>query len=286
MGRTQEKKLSEWAMLLIGPALMAASLDIFTIPNDIAPGGVSGMATALAALIPVSIGVLSFLLNIPLFWGAWRVLGFRPLLKTLIPTVLLSVYIDLFALFLPAYENNILLAAVLGGVGSGIGMGMLFLCGASSGGTDLLSLMLSRRLPHIPIGKLLMGIDACVVLFAVFVFRDIDVALYSGVTIFVTSKMIDSFLEGVDFAKVVYVVTEKGEEITSALNRELDRGVTLLSAKGGYTGKEKQMLMTVTRRNELSATLKLIKMTDREAFLFVLNAAEVHGEGFKPMDVQ
>lgn len=279
------RKSKEWLILLLGPALMAASLDMFTIPNDIAPGGVSGLATALAALIPVSIGVLSLLLNIPLFIGAWRVLGFRPLVRTLIPTVLLSLFIDLFAPILPAYENNVLLAAVLGGVGSGIGMGMLFLCGASSGGTDLLTLMIARRLPRIPVGKLLMAVDVCVVVFAVFVFRNMDVALYSGVTIFVTGRMIDSFLEGVDFAKVVYIVTERGEEIAAVLNERIDRGVTVLPARGSYTGKEKQVLMTVTRRGELSETLRLIKMTDKAAFLFVVNAAEVHGEGFKSMEV-
>ncbi len=284
MHKLTEGKGKQFLLLILGPALMAASLDIFVIPNDFAPGGVSGLATALAALVPVSVGLLSLALNVPLFIGALRVLGWRPLVKTAIPTVLLSAFIDLFALFLPAYGNNLLLAAVLGGAGSGIGMGMLFACGGSSGGTDLLTLIIAKKKPGLPLGGLLMGLDICVVLFAVLVFRNIDVALYSGVTIFVCSKVIDNFLSGVDFAKVVYVVTEKGEAISEVLNREVDRGVTIMPARGGYTGKEKQVLMTVTRRGELSQTLRLVKMTDPAAFLFVMNSTEVHGEGFKSME--
>lgn len=279
-------KVKEGMMLVLAPAIVAASLVVFTIPNDIAPGGVSGLATALAAIVPIKIGVLSLLLNAPLFIAALIAFGWRPLVKTMIPTVLLSVFIDMFALFLPAYTNNVLLSAVLGGVGSGLGLGMLFLCGVSSGGTDLLALLINRKLPDASPGRLLMSIDICVVIFAVFVFRNVDVALYSAVTIFITSKMIDNLLSGVDFAKVVYIVTEKGKAISEVLNTEIDRGVTVLQATGGYTGREKQLLFTVTRRNELSQTLRLIKMTDPQAFLFVVNSTEVHGEGFKSMDVK
>ena len=281
------KKLArEGALMVSGTVVMGLCLAVFTIPNDIAPGGVSGLATALASLIPVPVGTLTLLLNVPLFLAALRVMGWRPLVKTAIPTVLLSACIDLFGLLVPPYTNNVLMAAVMSGVGSGIGLGLLFLCGASSGGTDLLSLLVSRKLPNVSLGNLLLVIDASVVLFAVFVFKNIDVALYSGLTLFISSKVIDSVLAGADFAKVIYVVTEKGDEVRRALNRETERGVTVLPARGGYTGNEKQMIMTVTRRNALSQTLRLIKITDPEAFLFVMDAAEVHGEGFKSMEVE
>ena len=276
----------EWLCILIAPMLMAVALVVFTIPNDIAPGGVSGLATALAAILPVRVGVMSLVLNVPLFLMAWRVLGWRPLVKTGIATVLLSVYIDGFSLFLPAYSNNVLLAAVLGGVLSGAGLGLLFLCGITSGGTDLLSLLISKRLPNLSLGRLLMGIDISVVIFAVCVFRNIDVALYSGVTIFITGKVVDDILTGVDFAKVIYIVTEHGDAVTRVLNEQTERGVTVFPARGGYTGQEKQVLMTVTRRNALSQTMRLVKMTDPHAFLFVVNAQEVHGEGFKPMELE
>lgn len=278
--------LRDVALLIAGPLILALALVIFTIPNDIAPGGVSGLATALSAVLPIPVGMLSLLLNVPLFLVALRVMGWRPLVKMAVPTVLLSTFIDFFSAFVPGYCNNILLAAVLGGVGCGIGLGMLFLCGASSGGTDLLSLLVSRRFPNASLGNLLLLIDASVVVFAVLVFRNIDVALYSGVTLFVTSKVIDSMLAGADFAKVIYVVTEKGDAVRRVLNTQTERGVTILPAKGGYTGKEKELVMTVTRRNALSQTLRLIKMTDPQAFLFVMDAAEVHGEGFKSMETE
>lgn len=282
----RKSMIRDAALLIVGPAVVALALVMFTIPNDIAPGGVSGLATALAAVLPVPVGMMSLLLNVPLFLLALRVLGWRPLVKTAIPTVLLSVFIDFFSTFVPGYSNNILLAAVLGGVGSGIGLGMLFLCGASSGGTDLLSLLVNRRFPNASLGNLLLMIDASVVVFAVFVFRNIDVALYSGVTLFVTSKVIDSMLSGADFAKVIYVVTEKGDAVRQVLNTRTERGVTVLPARGGYTGKDKEMVITVTRRTALSQTLRLIKMTDPQAFLFVMDATEVHGEGFKSMETE
>ena len=278
--------LRDGVLLVLGSAVLALGLVVFTIPNNIAPGGVSGLSTALTEIIPLGVGLMSLLLNVPLFCAALYVMGFRPLIKTAIPTVLLSVFIDWFSTFVPGYTNNVLLAAVMGGAVLGSGLGLLFLCGASSGGTDLLSLLVARKFPNFSLGNLLMSIDAAVVVFAVFVFRNIDVALYSVTTLFVTSKVIDSILSGVDFAKVIYVITEKGDEVRAVLNRHTERGVTVLPAKGGYTGKEKEMIMTITRRNALSQTLRLIKMTDPQAFLFVVNTTEVHGEGFKSMETE
>lgn len=261
--------------------LVAAGLDMFTIPNQIAPGGVSGLATAIAGLVPLKVGVLALIFNLPLLLAAWKILGLRPLLKTLAATVLLSVMIDFFAPLLPAYTNNELLAAGLGGVLLGAGTGFLFLRGISTGGTDLLSILMLRPFPNLPIGYLLLCIDASVVVVAVCIFQNLEVALYSGVTIFISSKVIDGIMSGMNYAKVIYIVTERGEELTAALKTDTQRGVTALPAQGGYTGGKKTVLMTVTRRNALAQTIQTIKRTDPAAFLFVVNAAEVHGEGFK-----
>lgn len=273
--------ITDLLFIFLGCGLLAVGLDMFIIPNHISPGGVSGLSAAIASLIPVSVGTLSFLINLPLLIGGWRVLGFRQLSRTLVATVLLSVLIDLFAIVLPVYSGNILLASVLGGVLSGAGVGVLFLRGISTGGTDLLSILLLRALPNLPIGGLMLGCDAAVVLVAVLVFRDIEVALYSIVVIFVASKVIDSIMDGANYAKVVYVITEKGEELTKTLNEKTERGVTVIPGKGGYTGREKSVVVTVTRQNILAQTLTLIKMVDPESFAFVVNAAEVHGEGFR-----
>lgn len=266
---------------LLGSATVALAVAVFTVPNDIAPGGVSGLATALAYVSPVSVGVWTLLLNVPLLLTAWRLLGPRALAMTLLATVLLSVFIDLFAALLPGYTNNILLAAVAGGVLSGLGVGVLFLRGISTGGTDLAALLLKNPFPNLPNGIMLLLIDACVVAVAVVIFRDIEVALYSAITIYLSSKVIDALAQGVDYAKVIYVVSERGEEISRVLNECTDRGTTLLNAQGGYTGKDKQLVVTVTRRNVLAQTLRLIRQTDPRAFVFVTDSTEVHGEGFK-----
>ena len=266
---------------VLGSALVALAVAVFTVPNDIAPGGVSGLATALAYITPISVGVWALLLNVPLMLAAWRLLGPRPLAMTLLATVLLSFFIDFFTYVLPGYTNNNLLAAVAGGVLSGLGVGVLFLRGISTGGTDLAALLLKKPFPNVPNGIMLLLIDASVVAVAVLIFRDIEVALYSAIAIYLSSKVIDALAQGVDYAKVIYIITEHGDEISRVLNERTDRGTTLVSARGGYTGGDKQMVITVTRRNVLAQTLRLIRQTDPAAFTFVTDSTEVHGEGFK-----
>ena len=241
----------------------------------------SGLAIALAYITPIRVSIWTLALNIPLLLCAWRILGKRALIFTLVSTVLLSVFIDLSAAFLPAYTNNPLLAACCGGVVMGLGIGMLFLRGISTGGTDLLALLLKRVFPNIPSGTLLMMIDTAVVAIAVLIFRDIEVALHSAITIFITSKIVDAMAQGVDYAKVIYVVTDRGDKVTEVLNTYTDRGSTIVPAIGGYTKDDKQIVITVTRRNVLSQTLRLIKQADPAAFTFVMDSTEVHGEGFK-----
>ena len=277
----KKKLLMDALSILLGTALVAASLDMFVIPNNISPGGVSGLAATLSHIIPLCVGTLALIINIPLLIAAWKILGFSQLSRTLVSTVMLSVFIDLFANVLPVYSENILLASGLGGVFAGAGIGILFLRGISTGGTDLFSILLLRAMPNLPIGGLLLSIDAMVVVFAVVVVGDIEIALYSFVEIYLASKVIDGIMDGANYAKVIYIITEHGREMTEMLSTKTDRGVTLLPAKGGYTGNDKSVVVTVTRQNILSQTLTLIKQTDPDAFSFVVNAAEVHGEGFR-----
>ena len=275
--------LLDAAAIGVGTALVALGLAMFTIPNDIAPGGVSGLATALTHVTGgwMTVGAWSLLLNVPLAAFAWWKLGFRPLCKTLAATLLLSVFIDLLMLVVPPYTNNPLLAAGFGGAVMGVGMGVLFVRGISTGGTDLLTLLLNRAFPNLSLSTLLLCIDTLVVVFAVIVFGNIEIALYSFVTIFVTSKASDGIMQGVDHTKVLYVITERSEALLEKLAMEMGLGVTALPARGGYTGRDKQMLMVVTHRSDFAKTLGLIKSIDPAAFLIVMNATEVHGEGFK-----
>ena len=266
---------------VVGTALVGFSLSMFTVPNDIAPGGVSGLATALAYISPIRVSAWTLIMNVPLMIAAWRRLGPRALLFTLISTVLLSVFIEIGARWLPQYTSDTLVASLMGGVLSGLGMGMLFIRGVSTGGTDLLALILKKILPNMPTGTLLMFVDASVVAIAAAIFRDFDVAIYSAITIYVFSKVIDTLTQGVDYAKVIYTVTQHGEEIAQTLNEHTDRGSTLIPAFGGYTKEGRQIVMTVTRRSVVAQTLRLIRQTDPKSFTFVMDSTEVHGEGFK-----
>ena len=284
MAKWNEKKgiqvLYDILVCIIGSALVGTALSVFTIPNEIAPGGISGLSTALAYMLGVRVSVLTLVLNIPIMLAAYRLLGKRSFFYTLLSTALLSGFIEL-ASFLPVYTGNILIVAVYGGVLSGIGIGILFLRNITTGGTDLLALMLHKAFPNVPNGTILAVIDGIVVLIAVLVFQKIEVALTSVLTIYFSSKVIDLIAQGVDYAKVIYIVTDKGKELSAVLNSSTDRGNTVIKAFGGYTGAEKQLVITVTRRNVLAQTLQLIHATDPAAFTFVTDSTEVHGEGFK-----
>ena len=284
MVKWNEKKgiqvLCDILVCIIGSALVGTALSVFTIPNEIAPGGISGLSTALAYMLGVRVSVLTLVLNIPIMLAAYRLLGKRSFFYTLLSTALLSGFIEL-ASFLPVYTGNILIAAVYGGVLSGIGIGILFLRNITTGGTDLIALMLHKAFPNVPNGTILAVIDGIVVLIAVLVFQKIEVALTSVLTIYFSSKVIDLIAQGVDYAKVIYIVTDKGKEVSAVLNSSTDRGNTVIKAFGGYTGAEKQLVITVTRRNVLAQTLRLIHATDPAAFTFVTDSTEVHGEGFK-----
>lgn len=268
-------------MCIAGSALVAVSLSVFTVPAEIAPGGVSGLATALAYISPVKVSAWNVILNVPLMLAAWHTLGKRPLLMTLLSTLLLSVFIELSDSLLPGYGGERLLASVFGGALTGLGVGLLFLRNISTGGTDLAALLLKKVFPNVPNGTLLLIIDGAVVVVAVCIFRDIDVALYSAIAILVSSKIIDALAQGVDYAKVIYIVTDRGEELSRVLNAGTDRGNTLIPALGGYTMGDKHVVITVTKRSMLAQTLRLIKQTDPAAFTFVTDSTEVHGEGFK-----
>ena len=281
MNEKAENLLKDIVAIGVGSAAVAAALVIFAIPNNIAPGGVTGLATALQSITPITAGMWSLLLNVPLFYVAFRKLGFHPLFKTFVATVLLSVFIDLFALFLPGYTRNILVAAVFGGALSGFGMGLLFVRGLSTGGTDLLSLLLANRIHDVPVGTILLYVDGAVVVIAVLIFRDIDVALYSAISIFVASKVVDNMVQGADYAKVIYVVTGRGQELADLLSDATGRGVTMSPAVGSYSGQDKTLLTTVVRRGGVSIALAIIKEHDPTAFVYVVSSIEVHGEGFK-----
>lgn len=276
-----KRLLKDFLYIIVGCFLTAAGLVMFTVPNHIAPGGTSGLGTALAVFIPLSIGVLTWIVNLPILMMAWKAFGKGVMIKTLVAASVLSFYIDGLTPFLPTFTDNKLMAAVLGGILIGIGIGILFLDGMSMGGTDQLSVILGRVFVNISVGNIMMVCDGLVVVFAAIVFRDLEVFLYSIITVFVASQSINIFMEGMNCAKVIFIITNKGETIADALNQDNENGCTLIPAFGTYSKEERQVLMAVVRPNTAVQTLEIAKNIDAEMFSFMTSAAEVHGKGFK-----
>lgn len=275
-----------WKLLviLVSCVVMAAGMNLFTIPNNLAPGGMAGLATALAEIIPLSIGAITLICNIIVLIFALITFGFKPLLLVIFASVAYSASIDLLGIVLPGYTGDILLASVLGGAMIGMGVGLMFTVGVSTAGTDMVTRLIRRKFPQLQSGTLMIAVDAIVVIVAVIVFGEIEIALYSFVTIFVMGRVIDAIMHGVDYAKILLIITNKPDDIESVLCNEFNRGVTEIPAKGGFTKEEKTMLMTVARRSEVSQTLKVVRSVDERAFVILYNATEVRGKGFKDLE--
>jgi uncharacterized membrane-anchored protein YitT (DUF2179 family) len=193
-----------------------------------------------------------------------------------------SVLIDLFAAWITPFQGDTILVALAGGVLSGAGLGLIFMRGASTGGTDIVAQLLERKLRHIPIGRFMLLLDVIVVAASVFVYGHLENALYAGITIFVSSQLIDIFIYGNDAGKMLLISSQKEIEITDAIITGIDRGVTMLTAKGGYTKIPRDMLLVAVRRNEVYPVKRLVYDIDPSAFVITVTTDEVLGEGFKP----
>lgn len=282
------RDLRDYAGIFVGVTVTALALDWFLVPNRIAAGGVSGIATvlhfALKGRIPV--GLTMLVLNIPLFWASVRTFGGRFGAKTLFGTIVLSLMVDLLAVFIRApLTDNLLLAALYGGVGAGLGMGLTFRFNGTTGGTDLGARLLNH-FTSLSVGRALMIIDAGVIVLAGIVFEQADLALYALITVFITSKAIDTLLEGPDFAKAAFIITGRADELVEAVFANLGRGVTALEGRGAFTGQNRQVLLCVVGRSEQNRLRETIGAVDPQAFVIFTAAHEVLGEGFKEFGVK
>ena len=284
------KTLWSWLLLVVGSFVMARSFTIFFVPNGIAPGGVTGIATLIHVVTGAPVGIVAFLLNIPLFLLGWREGGKGFMLRTVAATVLVSIFIDYLpgGLVLAGGDHDVLLSTIYGGLLLGVGIGLVFRAGATTGGTDLAASLVHKKLPGLRVAWILFVIDICVVISSALV-SDIRIALYSLGAIFLAAKMTDDVQVGVDSSKANYIISNHAEEIKELLLNKLDRGVTVLEAKGGYTDEVKKVLFCVTSSREVPRLKKLVAQIDPEAFVIVTAAAEVMGEGFSlgssnPMD--
>ena len=269
----------DYLIITLGSLITAVSINMLLVPNKIAPGGVSGAATVLYYLFQFPVGTTMLVLNIPLFILGIRYLGGTFGVKTLFSTVILSVIIDLTA-FLPVITEDPLLASLYGGAIMGAGLGLVFRSGATTGGTDLAAKIVHKFVPFLSLGQILLFIDFVVIVFAAAVFKNYDLALYAIVTLFVASKLIDGILEGVNFAKAVFIISTKAEHIAEKVLKDLDRGVTGLNGTGMYTGENKTVLMCVLARREIPVLKSIVKEIDKDAFVILTDVREVLGEGF------
>lgn len=269
----------------VGSILYGISVTVFTAPNQIAPGGITGISTVLFYLFKTPIGTMIFILNIPLFILGLRFIGGSFIVKTIACTALTSVVIDVFTAFqMPVYHGDKLLAAVYGGVISGAGLALVFLRGATTGGTDVASRLLKLKFRHISMGRMMLIIDFFVIVFASIVFRSVDSALYAIISIFTSSRVIDSILYGSDNGKMAVIISKNNDLISKAIINDMNRGLTILKGKGYYTGAEREVIMCAVRRPEAAMLRTIIKKVDPNAFIIMCEAGEIIGEGFKPIN--
>ena len=266
--------------IAVGTALISLSITLFLLPNQISSGGFAGLATVPYYFLSIPVGYTILVLNIPLFILALIKGGKKYFISALVGTVFLSVFLNLFESF-QAVTTDRLLAAIYGGVVSGAGTAIILRANASTGGTDLLANIVKMFRPETKTSGVLRIADVIIVTINTLFFREIEVALYSVLAIFVVGKVLDLFFEGIDFSKVVYIISSKHEEISERIGKEIRRGVTSLYGKGTYTAEDKEVLFCACSRGEIVEIRKIVKIIDPKAFIIIQNAREVFGEGFK-----
>lgn len=279
--------LKDAVFFIAGTLLYSIGVAVFTAPNKIAPGGITGISTILHYLIGSPLGTMITVLNIPLFIVAFRFLGKSFVVKTVICTVLVSVFTDILGLsFIPKYTENVLLAALYGGVLSGAGLGLVFLRGGTTGGTDILSRLLRRKWPHVPMGRMMLSIDFGVIALSALVFWDINVALFAIIVEFTSSRVIDSLLYGADNGRMALIISDRYRDVAEAIRHDLNRGITLLKGEGYYTGNEHEVILCAVRRTQAARLSAIVRRVDPQAFIIMCSADEVLGLGFKSLDKQ
>lgn len=278
--------LLEYLMVVAGTGLYALGTYYFITPSNIAPGGVSGIAIMVNYLTGAPIGLITAAINLPLLIIGWRRLGREFLMKTLLSVVSFTVMYDyiLTPLQLPVYSGERLMSCLFGGVLVGAGLGIVFYCAGSTGGTDIVSKLLNQRFPHLQLGRVMLMVDFCVIVASVLVFGSIESALYAVITVFVNSQVIDVVVYSTDKGKLVYVFSDLHEAITDEILKTMDRGVTLLHGEGGYTHKDKKVLLCAVRTSEYHQLKKIVRRIDPNAFIIAADSAEVMGEGFKSVE--
>ena len=265
---------------IVGSTIFAAGFAFFLMPNDMSPGGISGLALIIVELLNFgSVGTLSILINMPLFVMGGLRIGRKFFFGSLLGMLLSNALIDFFAaLGLPAVEP--LMGVLYGGVICGFGLGIVFVNGTSTGGSDILVRLLKLKYRNVPIGQISICFDAVVVILTGLVFQDLNKALYTGITVFICGKMVDAVVYRFDYSKVALIISKEYEAIAQAIGQQLDRGATFLHGEGSYTHKNTKVVLAAVKKQQLTELKELVMQIDPDAFVIVQEAHQVLGDGF------
>ena len=267
-------------LLILFAAVYAFGISCFLDPNNLAPGGITGIAILVNRLVNIDTGTLIFLFNIPIIaLSIWK-FGIKFTASTLYTLIWISFFTNLFE---PsgAWTKEPFLAAVAGGAVNAVAIGMILRLGATTGGTDVVIKLLRNRFPFLKTGAFFFIIDSIIVFLSLFVFGSLDTVLYAALTVFVTARVLDLVLYGSEEARVMFIVSDEAEMIAAAFMQELKRGVTYLHGQGAYTGKEKKIMFCVMRKRQAPKAVTIVKDIDSRAFLIIASASEIYGEGYK-----
>lgn len=264
---------------IIGALIMAISVSFFLLPNELSTGGFSGIATIFYYLAKIPVGTTILVLNIPLFIFSFFKIGRQFFIKSIIGTISLSIFIDIFNNF-EALTNDKLLASIYGGILTGIGNAIILKSHSSTGGSDLITNIIKNYKPMLKTGNIITILDISIVILNIVFLKNIEIGLYSAVAIYLMGKMIDIIFEGIYFTKLLFIISDKNNEISSKIEFEIKRGVTGIYGKGMYTNSDKLILMCAVRRNDIANIKQLVKKIDENAFIIITNSREVLGMGF------
>lgn len=265
---------------VFGCAIFALGFDLFLLPNELNTGGVSGLSMVIQELIGFgSVGVIQIIINLPLFLLGGIKIGKKFFVGSLLGMLSFSVFIDVFSV-IPVPETETLLGALYGGVLCGAGAGIVFAGGASTGGSDILVRLLKLRYRNVPVGQICLCIDLFVAVLTGIVFRDVTKTLYTGVTVFITSQVVDAVVYRFDYSKVILIISKEHEAIAKAIGEKLRKGTTYLYGQGAYSGEDTKVVLTAVKRQQLAELKELVTEIDPNAFIIVQEAHQVLGDGF------
>jgi len=280
MNKNVKRNLKKYILITAVSVLYGAGTSLFLAPNDLVPGGLTGVAMILNRYVPLSVGALFMIINIPIIAVAFYKFGFKFIVSTFYTIFSVSVFTDIFA-GMPAVTNEPLLAVFTGDILIAFAIAIVFKCGATTGGADIIVKLLRLKYPHIKTGRLFMVFDLSVIALAGFLFHNFDAALYAFIGIFVMSSVMDMVLYGQDEAKMVFIISEKAEMLAEKMMVDVDAGVTFLTGRGAYSKKEKNVIMCVMRKSVYPKVEEIVKDNAPDAFLIVTHANEIYGEGYK-----